>query len=89
MESLGCQGCHGADLMISGTGRIPDLRTMPEGLYQLMPQIIQGGIYKSLGMPQFPSVSDEQIRELQAYIVNEAWAAYQSQPQGIKAIETQ
>ncbi len=86
---LGCQSCHGGDLVISGKGRIPDLRTMPESFYQLMPQIIQGGLYRSLGMPQFPSVTDEQIKELQAYIVNEAWSAYQGPAHIRKDTQTQ
>jgi hypothetical protein len=32
-----------------------------------------------MGMPQFPEVTAQDITALQAYITNEAWAAYESQ----------
>jgi quinohemoprotein ethanol dehydrogenase len=85
---LGCAQCHGENLMIHGNGRIPDLRTMPEPLYPMMPQILRAGLFRSLGMPVFPAVTDEQIKQLQAYIVNEAWKAYQNQGHIKKVMHT-
>ena len=33
-------------------------------------------------MPQFPNFSDDDVNALQAYIVNQAWAAYNAQQSG-------
>ncbi len=75
----GCGSCHGEELIASGNGRIPDLRTAPESLLQLMPQILHDGLFRSQGMPLFPNITDQQITGLQAYIINAAWEAYDGQ----------
>jgi mono/diheme cytochrome c family protein len=78
-EQNGCGSCHGAQLVVSGNGRIPDLRNVPEPLLRLMPQILRDGVFRSAGMPRFTSFSDQQIEQLQAYITNAAWDAYDAQ----------
>jgi PQQ-dependent dehydrogenase (methanol/ethanol family) len=78
-EGHDCGACHGEHLIASGNGRIPDLRNIREQTLRVMPQIIHQGVYRSMGMPQFPDITDEEITALQAYITNEAWAAYDAQ----------
>ena len=78
-EKNGCGGCHGDQLVVSGNGRIPDLRNVPEPLLRLMPQILRDGVFRSAGMPRFTNLSDQQIEQLQAYITNAAWDAYDAQ----------
>lgn len=76
-EQNGCGNCHGDQLNVSGNGRIPDLRTAPEPLLRLMPQILRDGIFQSQGMPRFTTITEQQVTQLQAYIVNAAWDAYE------------
>jgi quinohemoprotein ethanol dehydrogenase len=78
-EKHGCGNCHGDQLVASGNGRIPDLRTVPEPVLRLMPQILRDGLFRSAGMPRFPDISDEQIVALQAYFTDAAWDAYAAQ----------
>ncbi len=74
-----CGSCHGDDLNIGGAGRVPDLRNIRESTLQAMPQILRQGVYSPLGMPRFPDITDKDISALQAFILNSAWAAYDSQ----------
>jgi mono/diheme cytochrome c family protein len=74
-----CEACHGQNLISSGNGRIPDLRNIRESTLRMMPLILRQGAYRSMGMPQFPELTDPDITALQAYISNEAWAAYERQ----------
>jgi PQQ-dependent dehydrogenase (methanol/ethanol family) len=78
VEEHFCEACHGENFIASGNGRIPDLRNIRESTLRMMPQIIREGAYRSMGMPQFPEITDRDITALQAYITNEAWAAYES-----------
>jgi mono/diheme cytochrome c family protein len=78
-EKHHCAECHGDNLVVAGNGRIPDLRNIREQTLKLMPLIIRQGVYRSMGMPQFPDITDDQITALQAYITNEAWSAYEAQ----------
>jgi len=85
-EQNGCGGCHGAHLVASGNGRIPDLRNVPEPLLRLMPQILRDGVFRSAGMPRFPDISDQQVEQLQAYITDAAWDAYDAQGKSTAAL---
>jgi quinohemoprotein ethanol dehydrogenase len=85
-EKNGCGGCHGAHLVASGNGRIPDLRNVPEPLLRLMPQILRDGVFRSAGMPRFPDISDQQVEQLQAYITDAAWDAYDAQGKSTAAL---
>lgn len=84
-EEHGCGSCHGTHLVTSGNGRIPDLRNAPEPLLRLMPQILRDGVFRSAGMPRFPNVTDQQVEQLQAYITNAAWDAYDAQTRSTAA----
>ena len=85
-EKNGCGSCHGAHLVVSGNGRIPDLRNVPEPLLRLMPQILRDGIFRSAGMPRFTNFTDQQIEQLQAYITDAAWDAYDAQAKSTAAL---
>jgi quinohemoprotein ethanol dehydrogenase len=84
-ENNGCGSCHGTQLVVSGNGRIPDLRNVPEPLLRLMPQILRDGVFRSAGMPRFSNFSDQQIEQLQAYITDAAWDAYEAQAKSTAA----
>lgn len=85
-EKNGCGSCHGTHLVVSGNGRIPDLRNVPEPLLRLMPQILREGMFRSAGMPRFSNLTDQQIEQLQAYIINAAWDAYDAQAKSTAAL---
>ncbi len=85
-EKNGCGSCHGTHLVVSGNGRIPDLRNVPEPLLRLMPQILRDGIFRSAGMPRFTNFTDQQIEQLQAYITDAAWDAYDAQAKSTAAL---
>jgi PQQ-dependent dehydrogenase (methanol/ethanol family) len=74
-----CALCHGAELRISGRGRIPDLRTITESELNAMPAILQQGALVPLGMPQFAHLSDDDVKALQGYIEERAWQDYEKQ----------
>lgn len=76
-----CGACHGTDAA-GGAGNVPDLRNSPEALLELMPSILEKGVLRDSGMPQFPNFSDDDVNALQAYIINQAWAAYNTQQSG-------
>jgi quinohemoprotein ethanol dehydrogenase len=81
-----CSLCHGPGA-VNGGSHIPDLRTANESILQLMPFILQQGSLKEGGMPQFKYLTDDDIKALQAYIVNQAWVGYNNQQSGKDTIE--
>jgi PQQ-dependent dehydrogenase (methanol/ethanol family) len=83
-----CSRCHGQNAMTSGYGRIPDLRNIREARLQSLPQILRHGILKPLGMPQFEDLTDHQIEAVRAYIINEAWNAYEKTQGDESGVET-
>ena len=73
-ESHACFVCHGTNLVNAG-GTVPDLRVkVPQTLEYL--QAVHDGALKSAGMPAF-EVDDQSAKSLLAYMVNEAWDAYE------------
>ena len=78
-EANHCGHCHSDDMNLGGAGYIPDLRNIREATVEAMPQILQKGAFSSLGMPQFAKLSDEDVAALQAFILNTAWSAYNTQ----------
>jgi mono/diheme cytochrome c family protein len=73
-----CDICHGLD-MINGGGTTPDLTRTGEARHGLFSQIVRGGLLNQTGMPRFSYLSDDELKELQAYIINGAWDAYEAQ----------
>ncbi len=74
-----CAVCHGPAGISSGV--IPDLRmspvTMDEGLYD----VVLKGYLEDNGMPDFSDIlNEEQVRQIQAYIIQQARIAKESAP---------
>ena len=73
-----CEVCHGLEAnAISGS--VPDLRRTGAQRHQLFSQIVKGGLLKDLGMPEFGHVTDEEIRDIHAYVINQSWKEYNAQ----------
>ena len=75
--AAGCDACHGMD-MINAGGTPPDLHRTDESHHKLFTEIVRGGILNSTGMPRFSSLTDADLKALQAYIINNAWDAYET-----------
>jgi quinohemoprotein ethanol dehydrogenase len=80
--------CHGPGA-INGGGHIPDLRNIREGTLELMPLILKEGALRQGGMPQFKFFTDADVKALQAYIINQAWAGYNAQQAGTVMTDTE
>jgi PQQ-dependent dehydrogenase (methanol/ethanol family) len=80
-EGAGCFLCHGEQAYPAGRA-VPDLRTVSRATYDAMPAIVIHGAFVQGGMPAFPDLSLSDIEAIQAYLTNQAWAAYDSQQTG-------
>jgi quinohemoprotein ethanol dehydrogenase len=78
-EQRGCDLCHGADAE-GGHGSVPDLRKATAQTHALIGGIVIDGMRQEKGMPSFKdSVGVEELEAIQAYIINQAWEAYEGQ----------
>jgi PQQ-dependent dehydrogenase (methanol/ethanol family) len=78
-EDVGCGMCHAESAMRSG-GRVPDLRKASAETHDTLAAIVIGGARQAKGMPSFSgTLTMEQLDELQAYIIDQAWNAYDAQ----------
>jgi PQQ-dependent dehydrogenase (methanol/ethanol family) len=78
-DDSGCSFCHGYQA-IHPTGRVPDLRKASKEVHDSLAAIVLGGARTSKGMPSFAgAVTPEQLEAIQAYIIDEAWNAYEKQ----------
>lgn len=73
-----CDLCHGADAVGSG-GSVPDLRRMTDDTHQALHAIVQLGARQPLGMPKFADLSDGTLADIEAFLTNEAWKAFEQQ----------
>jgi quinohemoprotein ethanol dehydrogenase len=73
-----CEVCHGLEA-VAITGSVPDLRRTGAQRHQLFSQIVKGGLLKELGMPEYGHVTDEEIRDIHAYVINQSWKEYNAQ----------
>ena len=78
-----CEVCHGLETEAIN-GSVPDLRRTGAARHDLFQKIVQGGLLKELGMPRFDHLTDQEVEDLHAYVVNQSWKYYRQQ-QGIKA----
>ncbi|PYY72508.1 hypothetical protein CRX42_00760 [Pseudomonas jessenii] len=75
-----CGACHGYDAMGSTPG-LPDLRRSIKLLdLSVMKTIVVDGAYKPLGMPAHGHLTEKDLTAMQAFIINQAWQAYDSDP---------
>jgi quinohemoprotein ethanol dehydrogenase len=66
-----CMVCHGA-LVVSG-GVVPDLRMLPAEKHALFKEIVYDGVIHGAGMPRLGDlVTEQDVRDIQAYIVSRA-----------------
>ena len=74
-----CDLCHGEEA-VGGPGSVPDLRKASAETHDLFAAIVLGGLRKDKGMPVFQgAISPEELNALQAYILQQAWRAYDAQ----------
>jgi PQQ-dependent dehydrogenase (methanol/ethanol family) len=71
-----CEICHGFEAR-GGVGSVPDLRRSAIVMSPEFERVVIGGIFTPAGMPIFRGeIRPDQIEALRAYIVAQAWKAY-------------
>jgi quinohemoprotein ethanol dehydrogenase len=66
--SVRCAACHGVGMQSTGTPG-PDLRESPIALQlESLRELLKSGALMERGMPRFDSLSDDEIRQIHAYI---------------------
>jgi quinohemoprotein ethanol dehydrogenase len=78
----GCIVCHGVDA-INGGRAIPDLRQASAAVHANFANIVRG-LYVPLGMPGFKELHDDEIDALEAFIIDQAWNAYDGQKRSMQ-----
>jgi len=73
-----CALCHGPGAANAGSHK-PDLRLISKERYEALGAILQQGALRQGGMPQFEHLTDEDVRGLQAFIINQAWIGWEAQ----------
>ncbi|TXS90339.1 PQQ-dependent dehydrogenase, methanol/ethanol family [Parahaliea maris] len=73
-----CVDCHGLEAE-SGGGSIKDLRMANAETHEALPGIVIGGLRFRQGMPPNPQLSLDDVKAIQAFILDEAWMAYEAQ----------
>jgi PQQ-dependent dehydrogenase (methanol/ethanol family) len=74
-----CELCHGFN-MIGGLGSVPDLRRASAQTHSQFAAIVLAGLRKDKGMPVFSdSIGLQDLPALQAYVLEQAWRAYDEQ----------
>jgi len=76
LATYGCDFCHGGENIQAPNGSVPDLRKLNAATHAALDKIVIGGALTSRGMPQFKSMTDSDLRLIQAFILDRAWAAY-------------
>ena len=79
-DANGCMYCHGND-WVSANGTPADLRRTGAERHGKFAKIVHDGMLKDLGMPAYEQLSDEDLKALQAHVINAAWDAYNLQEQ--------
>lgn len=74
--TYGCDYCHGGEQLQNPRSSVPDLRKSNASVHSLLDKIVIGGALTTRGMPRFESMSDADLRLIQAYILDRAWAAH-------------
>jgi PQQ-dependent dehydrogenase (methanol/ethanol family) len=70
-----CVYCHGHGAE-SANGAIKDLRFASAETHNQLPAIVLGGLRAGNGMPPFPDITPDDLKAIQAYIINQAWDGY-------------
>jgi quinohemoprotein ethanol dehydrogenase len=76
-----CAACHGQQTLAI-RGAVPDLRRSPiPAIYAALKEVVLDGSRVSRGMPKF-KLNEAELREIQAYIIQQSWASYEAQQRG-------
>jgi quinohemoprotein ethanol dehydrogenase len=76
-EAEFCTDCHGLGVE-DVRSSIPDLRMASVVTHQQFAAILAGA-RRDKGMPAFPTILADEVKTIQAYILSEAWNAYEAQ----------
>jgi PQQ-dependent dehydrogenase (methanol/ethanol family) len=74
-EQNSCVDCHGLDAVTAG-GTIKDLRFASAETHGQLAGIVIGGARVDKGMPAFPTLTMDDVKAIQAYVINRAWEDY-------------
>jgi len=77
-EAEFCVDCHGIGAE-DASSSIPDLRRASAQTHASLPAIVIGGLRRDKGMPQFSHLPMNELTAIQAFILNEAWNAFEAQ----------
>jgi len=78
-----CSLCHGP-AAVTGASHVPDLRMIQDQRFTAMGAILQEGALQQSGMPRFEQFSDDDVRALQAYVINRGWEDYEAEQKAAK-----
>jgi quinohemoprotein ethanol dehydrogenase len=74
-----CGMCHANQ----PNGMTPDLRRMSPETHAAFQTIVRGGALRPRGMPQWDDIfSEEDVEAIHAFLIDEAWKAYNAERQG-------
>lgn len=80
-----CGLCH-ANV---SNGMTPDLRRLSPATHAAFKDIVLHGALRAAGMPQWDDVlSEKDVDDIHAYVIDEAWRAYRTQQTGTKDMST-
>lgn len=82
LATYGCDFCHGGEYIQAPNGSVPDLRKLSAASHAAFEQTVIGGALTARGMPQFKNMPDSDLRLIQAFILDRAWAAYDEYSSG-------
>jgi quinohemoprotein ethanol dehydrogenase len=70
-----CSRCH-----TLGPNITPDLRKMPPEVHDKFKDILLGGAFAPSGMESFGDIlSEKDVENIHAYLINQSWQAYRHQ----------
>ena len=79
MLQYACDFCHGGEYLQANLGTVPDLRKANAATHSVLDKIVIGGAYKLRGMPHFSDMPLSDLKLIQGFIIDRAWAAYDEQ----------
>lgn len=77
-----CADCHGLD-GASASGAVKDLRFSTAQTHQEFAAIVIGGARHEKGMPGFPDITGDQLKAIEAWLINRSWEDYNLQQGGL------
>jgi mono/diheme cytochrome c family protein len=70
-----CVMCHGYAAENAG-GVVADLRMASAETHANLSEIVVGGARRAMGMPSFPNLPPDELKAIDAFIINQAWTGY-------------